>query len=262
MQKKYLVGVLWLLPWLSSCLTTHQTNLLQDPEGGIPSYPQAEAIKDYLIKPGDELKVRISVAKESAKTETLLNLFSSYNNYAESEQNKIRTLTVSPQGNVYFPYLGDIAVSGKTTLEIQEELQLQINQRLITDEACIVIVTLENRYFSVIGESSAGRYPIAKEQLTIFQALSQSKDVNPYGNRTEVKVIRQTENGACQVRTFDLRSSDIVNSEYYYVQPNDVIYIKPLGRQFWRVNSFGSGFVIVSMLVNLGLIVYKLIAKN
>lgn len=250
-----------LLPLFTSCLTTRQTNLLQEPKGGIPSYPQSEEAEEYTIKPGDELNVRISVPKESSETEALFGLFSAGGYMGQTETNKIRTLTVSPEGNIYFPYLGDMDVLGKTTLEVQTELESRINRDLVADEACLVIVSLENRFFSIIGESAAGRYPIAKERLTIFQALSQSKDINPYGNRAEVKVIRQTETGS-EIRTFDLRSEDIVNSAYYYIQPNDVIYIKPLKRQFWGINSFGSVFAVLATSVNLAVVVYNLFKKH
>lgn len=246
--------------FLSSCLTTGQTNLLREPERGIPSYSTADRIGEYKIKPGDELRVMISVPKEYAQTETLFSLFSaSYvSGYGDT---KLRTLTVSPQGIIHFPFLGDIRVVGKTTLEVQTKLEDRINKEIITGEGSIVQVSLDNRYFSVIGESKVGRYPIAKEQLTIFQALAQSGDINPYGDRAKVKVIRQLENGT-EVRTFDLRSEDIVNSKYYYIQPNDVIYIKPLGRQFWGINSFGSIFAILSTVASLSVAVYNLTQKG
>jgi polysaccharide export outer membrane protein len=108
----------------------------------------------------------------------------------------------------------------------------------------------------VIGESRVGRYPIAKEQTTIYQALAQSQDINPYGDRSKVKIIRQTDSGTV-VKTFDIRSKDIINSEFYYIQPNDVIYIQPLGRQFWGIDSFGAIFAIISTVASIGLVIYN-----
>ncbi len=241
----------------SSCLTTKQTNLLRETgTGDIPAYQEIQSIGEYTIKPGDEIGVMISVPQQSFQTEALFSLFTS-NSGGQRDDNKLRTLAVGPDGFIYFPYLKDIYVAGKTTLQIQQELETRINRDLLVEEGCIVHVYLANRYFSVIGESSVGRYPIAKEQLTIFQALSQSKDIKQYGNRAKIKIIRQTENGS-EIRTFDLRSEDIVNSAYYYVQPNDVIYVEPLGRQFWGVNSFASIFAIISTLTTLGVTIYNL----
>ena len=149
-------------------------------------------------------------------------------------------------------------MKGKTTLEVQNLLETRINQDILTVEGCIIHVSLSNRYFSVIGESSAGRYSIAKEQLTIFQALSKSHDVKSYDDRSQVKVIRQTEKGTI-IKTFDLRSSDIVNSEFYYIQPNDVICVQPLKRQFVGINSFGGIFAIITTMASLDIMVYNLV---
>ncbi|MDL2223581.1 polysaccharide biosynthesis/export family protein [Bacteroidales bacterium OttesenSCG-928-M11] len=246
---------------LSSCLTTKQTNLLREPKGDIPSYPQAKSIGEYTIKPGDELRIQITVPSDLSSTQSLFILFSSNSNYG-SGADKIRTFSVSPEGTIYFPYLGTIHVQGKTTLEIREILEFRLNNGdfLKVEEGCLVNVSLDNRYFSVIGESGVGRYDIAKEQMTIFQALAQSRDINPYGDRAKIKIIRKTNLGS-EIRTFDLRSEDIINSEYYYVQPNDVIYIQPLGRQFWGINSFGSIFALISTVATLGISIYSLI-KN
>lgn len=255
---KLIVVVLFLLVLLPSCLTTKQTNLLQEPGGSIPTYPSVPELGEYRIKAGDELRVLISVPQDNESSAALFSLFSySQSGGVDGGGGRIRTLTVSPQGHIYFPYLGDIYVAEKTTLDIQNLLESKINTDLLVGEGCIVHVSLANRFFSVIGESSSGRYPIAKEQLTIFQALSQSRDINPYGDRSKVKIIRESERGTV-VKTFDLRSKDVVNSEFYYIQPNDVIYIQPLGRQFVGINSFGSIFAIVSTVASLGIMIYNL----
>lgn len=242
----------------SSCLTTRQTNLLREPGGSIPAYLPVENIGEYTIKPGDELSVEISVSGDNTRTARIFNLFSSQN---RGSSGKLSSLSVSSEGTIYFPYFGEIYVVGKTTLEIRTDLQELLNQGLFSDEeSCLVFVGLNNRYFSVIGQLSSGQYQIPKEQLTIFQALSQSGDVSMYGNRSKVKIIRQTETGTI-IRTFDLRSEDVINSEFYYIQPNDVIYVEPLGRQFWGINSFGAIFAILATSATLGISIYNLVKK-
>lgn len=231
---------------LTSCLTTKETNLLREPGGGIPSYPQVEAIGEYTIKHGDELSVSI-IVPEGPGSEATSSLYSLFSNVATGgEGQRIRTLTVSPEGVIYFPYLGNIYVVGKTTLEVQRELERRLNKEIIVrNENCQVYVRLATRYFSVIGESGVGRYSIPKEQLTIFQALSQSGDVKGFGNRAKVRVIRQTETGTL-IKEFDLRSKKIINSEFYYIQPNDVIYVEALGREFLGISSFSTLFGVIA----------------
>jgi polysaccharide export outer membrane protein len=264
-QLKIIVVVCLQVLLFTSCLTTRQTNLLQFPGGNIPVYPPERKIGEYIIKSGDELNIQIKVPETNVQTALLFNLFTgtvnnSNNNAINniySDENNLTSFSVSPEGNIYFPYLGLIPVAGQTTQDVQTELETRINREILVGESCFVFVRLNNRYFSVIGESNAGRYPIAKEQLTIYQALAQSRDIHPYGNRSEVKIIRRTLKGTV-IKTFDLRSAGIVNSEFYYIQPNDVIYIQPLGRQFWGINSFGSIFAFVSTISSLSILIYHL----
>jgi len=254
-NKIAIILVLFQVVLFSSCLTTKHTNLLQEPGGDIPRYRKANEIGEYRIKSGDELAVQIMMQNGNMRTAALYSLFNG------GAGDKLQTLAVSQQGTIYFPYVGDIYVAGKTTLDIQSELEARINREILVEDGCIVNVRLANRSFSIIGESGVGSYPIAKEQLTIYQALAQSGDVNQYGDRSQVKIIRRELDGTTIVKTFDLRSTTVINSEFYYIQPNDIIYIQPLKRQFWGVSSFSSIFAITTTALSFGVLIFNLTKK-
>lgn len=242
--------------FFTSCLTTRHTNLLQDDGQVRKEVSEKEALKEYRVCSGDEL--RITVLSLNPETNTLFSLFSP-TVLRENQGNSTSGLTSFPihtDGTIDFPYLGAVSVKGKTTLEIK--LLMEEKLAVITKDDCSVQVELNNRFFSVIGESTVGRYPIVKEKTTILQALAQAHDIKPYGDRTKVKVIRQTEDGTL-IREFDIQSSSIVNSEFYYIQPNDVIYIQPMGRQFWGMNSFGAIFAVLSTVTSIGLLIYNFV---
>ena len=76
--------------------------------------------------------------------------------------------------------------------------------------------------FSIIGSGTNGRYPIMREKMNIFQALALAGDISTFGDRSSVKILRESPSGT-RVSVFDIRSKEIINSEYYYIQPNDVI---------------------------------------
>ena len=258
-MKRIIINVVIILQvlFLTSCLTTKQTNLLQEPGLGIPSYPKVNTpVEEYRVKIGDQLTIVVTTNPMDILTSQLFSYFSARSMASNATGDALRGFPIKTDGTIYFPYLGDIYVRGKTILEIQQLIEQRINESISDD--CIVRVFLENRYYSVIGESMAGRFPIVKEQMTIYQALAQCKDVNPYGDRKQVKIVRQVD-GATVIKVFDIRSKDIVNSEFYYVQPNDVIYIQPLGRQFLGLSSFGAVFAVVSTVVSLGLMIYNLV---
>ena len=249
------IYALCLFVTLPSCLMTRHTNLLQESKHYNEGINEEEALSEYRICSGDEL--RISVMSLNPETNALFSIFSPNNMQNSNTQGQggsnLSAFPVYLDGTIDFPYLGQIYVKGKTTLEIK--LLMEEEMKLLSKD-CAVNVSLNNRYFSVIGESSVGRYPIAKEKTTIYQALAQARDIRPYGDRNQVKLIRQTEAGTI-VKVFDVQSQDVINSEFYYIQPNDVIYIQPMGRQFWGVNSFGAIFAVVSTVLSFGLMIYN-----
>ncbi len=246
-----LICTLCCLFLLSSCLTTRQTNLLVDDGQHSKKINETEALEEYRICSGDELK--ITVATLNQETNALFSMFSM--NSGGASGSSLSSFTVYPDGNIDFPYLGSIYVKGKTTLEVK--LLMEEKLKTMIGEGA-VLVSLDNRYFSVIGEGSVGRYAIVKEKTTIFQALAQSSDIRPYGDRSKVKIVRQTATGSIE-KVFDVKSVDIVNSEFYYIQPNDVIYIQPMARQFWGMDSFGAVFAVFSTVISTGFMIYSFV---
>lgn len=244
----YLVGLLFSL---SSCLTTRQTNLLRE-DAPVGNGKGLEAIKEYRVCPGDELY--ISVVSLNQETNALFSSFS-HGGSGQDGGSRLSSFTVFPDGTIDFPYMESIHVKDKTTLEIK--LMLEEKLQVIAKD-CAVQVSLGNRMFSVIGESGVGTHGIIKEKTTIYEALALAGDIQPYGDRAKVKIIRQISNGTI-VKTFDVRSQSLVNSEYYYIQPNDVIYIQPMGRQFWGIDSFGAVFAFISTLSSIGVMIYSFI---
>lgn len=250
------LGLLSFCFFFSSCLTTRHTNLLQDNRAQVDEINEKEALDEYKICSGDEL--RVTVLSLNPETNTLFSLFSPT---ILSEQNQqsgnsgLASFTVYPDGTIDFPYIGSVLVKGKTTLEVK--LLLEEKLAVITRD-CSVQVSLNNRYFSVIGESTVGRYQIVKEKTTIFQALAQARDIKPYGDRTRVKLIRQTDTGTV-IREFNVQSESVVNSDFYYIQPNDVIYVQPMSRQFWGISSFGAVFAVLSTVTSIGLMIYNFV---
>ena len=106
-----------------------------------------------------------------------------------------------------------------------------------------VKLALYNKYFSVIGDANAGRYYIYKEKMNIFQALAMTGDVMNSGDRRHVRIIRPKDNGQePEVLEFDIRTNSIIDSKYYYVYPNDVIYVARTKNSFYTVPSY-AGFI-------------------
>lgn len=237
-----LVLLLFAMVSVTSCVTKRQVTYLQEPTKKIPSY-EAFKPENYTVKPGDELYINVEPLMEEESQ------FLSSSRQISGGSMAGRTLSllsylVYDDGTIDFPYVGTIKVEGLTTREVRKEIMDVLDDYLM--EQAKVTVKLVNRYISIIGDvKSPGRYEIFEEQLNIFQAIALSGDVSTYGNRAQIKIIRNIGDETV-VKEFDLRSEDIIGSEFYYVVPNDVIYVEKMRGQFFRFDNFGNLFSTIT----------------
>lgn len=136
---------------------------------------------------------------------------------------------VDANGYIVLPVIGKIKAAGKTCSRLGDEIAATLRNRDYISDAS-VNVQITNFKFSVLGEvASPGTYNVDGQRLTILEALSRAGDLNIDGNR-DITLIRET-NGRRQIATVDLRSKDLFQSPYYYIQQNDTIYVTPAERK-------------------------------
>lgn len=245
--KKESLLLIFLILAITSCVTSKKVRYLQDPGCIIPEYEEMVTPDDYRVQVLDELSIRVTTL-DKEMTE-LFNMNSSTSTSTSSPG--YNSYTINEDGNIIFPYIGNIYVLGKTTREIK---------KVVTDTLSVLMneltvdIRLVNSYFSVLGDGRNGRYAITKERLNVFQALALSGDLNEFADRAKIKIIRQTPEGSI-VRTFDVRSKDIVDSEFYYIQPNDVIYVQSFNGQFLGISSFSALFSVISSILSITLVI-------
>lgn len=133
--------------------------------------------------------------------------------------------TVTPDGYIAMPVLGRVFVKGMTKTELKHDLENRLRAYL-TDP--MVTVTLTNFNFTILGEvGGTGQKTSATEKLNIFQAIALAGDLKPTANRTNVRVIRTAGEGQESTGILDLTDAAVMNSPYYYIQQNDIIYVEP-----------------------------------
>lgn len=137
---------------------------------------------------------------------------------------------VDVEGNITFPLLGKINVLSKTTIEAEEI----IKEKLVSNGFLInptISVRVVNGKITILGSiNGPGTYNFPEANITLLQAIGYASDLNIKGTRDNILIIRE-EDGKRTYGTVDLRKTDWLNGPYYYVRPNDVIYIKPNGPQ-------------------------------
>ena len=251
---------------LASCVTSRKVNYMQKPDNEIPNYADTLSFQDYELRIGDRLYVYVYSLDE--KVTQMYN--SGGGNAAQMRQQMGRgnmygsydlyTYLVDEDGNIDFPTIGKVQVRGLTTRGVKQKLEEELSKLLkeIPGFSTVSVeVNIVNRTFSIIGVQS-GQYSITKEKMTIFEALAMAGDIGEFNSRKEIKLVREKE-GVTTIKTFDVRSEDIVNSEYYYIEPNDIIYIRYMPGYSFGLNSTASVISITAATLSFGAFIYSIV---
>lgn len=221
---------------LSSCVTQRNVEYLHDKNKTSKAFIEAQ-IEDYRLKPNDELFVQINSLDDAES-----NIFSGtraqtiYNSgNIEPYGASLISYSIDKEGYLHLPVIGSLSVKDKTLAQVSEMIRISLANILSQP---VISVKLVNRYVSVLGEvEDPGHYAFAQDKLTIFDALGLAGDITEYGNRKEV-ILTRNENGKNIRTNLDLSRSDILESSYYYLRPNDMVYVKPLRKKFWGLRQF------------------------
>lgn len=218
---------------MTGCYSHRAIGYLQEPtkSNKLPVYDSVP-YQPYRIRVNDEIIYRLITMDETI-SKSLGNNTSNTGQYANSYR-------VFADGTVDLPFLKPIKVQGLTETEAQDTLRAAFKE-IIPDAD--VKVALYNKFFSVVGDANAGRYFIYKEKMNIFQALAMTGDVMNSGDRRHIRIIRPRDGGQePEILEFDMRTNSIIDSKYYYVYPNDVIYVARTKDSFFKVPTY-TGFL-------------------
>jgi polysaccharide export outer membrane protein len=204
------VGVL-----LVACSTPRKLSYLRDLEYNVPF--DARPAPELRLKVDDRISIQVFCDQPE-----LAAPFNAAGVQIESEGGTLLSTTygVDTRGNIDFPILGELHVEGKTLNEVQKEISAEITRRGYIKEP-VVKAELENFTITVIGEMGASILPVEGSSITILQVLAQieSKDTEN-AKIPDVTVVR-TENGK--------QSKSLYDSPVFYLQQNDLVYVKPRG---------------------------------
>ena len=235
---------------LHSCYTPGNTLLLQNSKA-LPNYPKA-AFEDYKIQVNDEVMFRLITSNEN-----FASLIDAGNVASSQQSNSYR---VYPDGTIDLPFMDSIPVAGLTFTQAARSIEKRFKD-LIPDAE--VNLTLANKSYTVIGEAGTGVFPVYKDKLTIYQALAQSGEILLSGDRRHVKILRETTEGPA-IMEFDIRPTSVIDSKYYYIYPNDIIYVRKQTSSFYKVNNYGSflGLIMSSVSLFINVFYYTKLTKS
>lgn len=183
----------------------------------------------YRVMPKDELTITVSTS-DPASSVPFYRKIGQAKDQASSAQGmnnaKLLDYLVDNEGNIDYPVLGKLHVAGLTTRECEALIRKELQQYL--NEVPNVTVRTSNYKISVLGEvKSPGTYTVSDERINIFQALALAGDMTVFSVRDDVQLLREDSLGNRRVLHLDLTSADIALSPDYYLQQNDIVYVKP-----------------------------------
>lgn len=168
-----------------------------------------------------------------------------------------QTYLVDYQGNIQFPIIGTLNVAGYSIANIKELLKEKLSLYVKNP---VVNVRIVNFKVSVVGEvNTPGVVTCDSQRLTVVEAIAKAGDLTIYGKRNNILVIRDIQGKKTSTR-LDITKADVVNSPFYYLDQNDIVYIEPRKSKIDSA-TFGSNVGTVLSLVGLGLTLTLLITK-
>ncbi|RED19624.1 protein involved in gliding motility EpsA [Flavobacterium cutihirudinis] len=246
-----------------SCIPIKDLVYLQDKSpSGEQSTVAAVESKPYRVQVNDVLSVNIKAI--DPKLVSIFNKTEGVSSTAKSETGLyFDGFTVDDHGNIRMPILGELNVIGYTLEEIRTTIEKKLLEEYFKSEANIfVTVKLAGFKYTINGEvGSTGTKTLYQEHVNIMEAIANAGDITTVGNRKAVTVIRQSPTGV-QMNDLDLTDVNVMKSPYYYLQPNDYIYVKPLRQKTWGTGQTGIQSIgTIITLLSLATTVY-LIIKN
>lgn len=246
----------------SSCSTPQNIAYFQDVNSGTVLQPQQQL--DIRVRPEDKLSIMVNT--QDPALSALFNLVqvqnrlnsstsaaTSIGSAAGSGNSQVSFYTVDSNGDIMFPVLGKLHIGGmrreQVATYITEEL---VSRDLVKDP--VVTVEFGNTGISVIGEvASPGRYEFNKDRVTIIDALAMAGDLTQNGQRENVMVLRELDNGNQQAYRIDLTdATQLASSPVFYLQQNDVIYVEPNDKKKRETTPNGNTPYTPSFWVSMG----------
>ncbi len=241
--KHYLIklGAIMLLMNLFSCISLKDVQLLQsDPnlkinEKGIIDYN----IPVYHIQINDEILINVSSANRESMG-ILSDFITAGNQTFGGGTSQTSTggstgkgVLVRKDGSIELPRIGKIHLQGQTLEQARITIQNEF-YKIYAPQGTYIDVNLAGVEYTIIGETSPGTYRSTKRDMTIIEAFARTGSNNIYADLKNVRIIRTNSEGTKQVYV-DLTKETIMNSEYYWIQNNDIIVVNPRKEKVWGV---------------------------
>jgi len=214
-------------------------------------------LPEYFIRPGDILHIQVLSLDE--KSNDLFNIDRNQQRTGLGGSGALGNMemflqgySVDNDGTVNIPVVGTVQVAGKTIKEATKVISERVEEFLI---GATVVVKLVNFSVNIIGEvRNPGKHFVYDNRVSIIDVISVAGGLTDYGNRN-ITVIRQTSEGAT-FGSINVGDASAIQSEYYFLQPGDIVYVEPYRIKRLGISQFPFSLVFSSLSFILFLVSY------
>ena len=200
----------------ASCVPQKKMLYLKDAEMAAANISK-EYVNDrsvnYRLQPGDNLYICVLNTIDERSASAISGEYGTRSNYLSSDASiYLQSYTLDEDGCIEMPLTGKIDLKNLTIDEAKSKLQTELDKYV---NQTTLIVKLSNFNLTVLGEvTRPGMYKVYQSQINLFEAISMAGNMTNFAKNSEVRIIRQTDNGS-EVVTVDMGQADILSSPYY-----------------------------------------------
>ena len=252
---------------LSSCVSYKKVPYFQNADQ--TNLSASRGIHDARIMPKDVLSISVTTPDREISSQFNQLVYNTMqaggSRSISSGSGSMMPYTVGTDGNINFPIIGKISVQGLTRRECEDKIAGLVKPYLSSDINPVVVVEFQSYTVTVLGEvSRPGAFNVNSEKYSILQALGAAGDMTIYGMRDNVLLIREDAKGEKTTHRLDLNDANVINSPYFYLQQNDVVYVQP-NKAKAKNSDIGSStslwFSATSILISLTSLMYNILKK-
>ncbi|WP_314511786.1 polysaccharide biosynthesis/export family protein [Xanthocytophaga agilis] len=222
---------LWFL--VNACIPKHHIVYFPNPSLNKSSpVTTPNTLPVYKLQPTDVLSIRIKTLNKETS-----DYFNIVPENGVQQWNPaglyINGYSINAEGDITLPEVGKVKVAGMTVEEAQKAVQEKVKTYVGNVTILLKLISFK---VTVLGEvNNPGYYYIYNDNATLLNALAMAGDLTDFGNRTNIVLVRQTKEGTQSI-VIDLNDPDVLSSKYYYLMPNDAIYVQPFKAKYARSN--------------------------
>lgn len=181
----------------------------------------------YHLQVNDQINIRITT-----RNSEMLNMFQDYTTQA-ALSGQGRGVRIQEDGNIELPRIGKIHVEGLLLAEAREKIEA-VFYEIFNREAAYIEVLMPGINFTIVGEAASGNYFVPRYDFNLLEAFAMAGNLSDVADRKRIQILRTTPEGSHRVEV-DITQESVMNSEYFWLQPNDIIIINPKRQKQWGI---------------------------